>query len=100
MQKLTKAFKELKKLGYFAERNLACCQSCAIEEIPEDNASLYVFTTEQDEQILKNTGSCFISWQAPEDNPIEIIGAFGRVDLFVSHSGSIKDRIQIAEIKR
>lgn len=33
---LNQAFKELRKLGYFARQNFWCCQSCAWAAVPMD----------------------------------------------------------------
>lgn len=72
---LTKAFKELEQNDYFAKRKIACCQSCGVHVVPDEHTCSYVFTHDQDEADLKKTGICYLAWQAPDDNPKEIIKA-------------------------
>lgn len=71
-QQLTKAFRQLRKLGYFAKRKLACCRSCAYYEIPDDKQNLYVYTSYNEEQ-LKKEGIDYLYWSAPNDDASEII---------------------------
>lgn len=73
IQPLTKAFKELRTLGYLAERRLGDCRSCAMCEIPEDKDNLHVYTTDQTEDNFKKIGSGYLMWSAPEDNAKEIV---------------------------
>ena len=70
MQKLTKAFRELETLGYFARRRLADCRTCAMTEIPEEFDNLYVYTTDQSDSDKENQ---YLYWSAPDDDPREII---------------------------
>ena len=39
-ENLNNAFKELRKLGYFARQNFKCCQSCAWAAVPMDKAKV------------------------------------------------------------
>ncbi len=99
-QKLTKAFIELRKLGYFAKRSLACCQSCSLELVPESHACLYVFTHDQDE--YKGEGvevtEMYLGWSAPEDDPSEIVKVLKKHGLKVKHDGSPQTRILVSDL--
>ncbi len=95
MHPLTKAFRALKKKDYYAERDDACCRSCALAALPEKFHCLHVFTTMQDEEDLMDKGECYISWAAPEDSPDEIIEELLNAGLTVVHDGSVNTRILI-----
>lgn len=93
--KLDKAFSDLEKKGYFAERALACCQSCALHEVPDECENLCVFTHDQDEATLMETGSTYLTWSAPDDNPKEIIKALKDAGIKVEWNKSPAKRIKI-----
>lgn len=59
---LTKAFKELRKHGYFARQNFTCCQSCGWAEVPEDKSDTAVFYHNQDYQSYKEGGDLYLAW--------------------------------------
>jgi len=59
--KLTKAFRELRKLGFFARQNFWCCQGCGCEAVPEE-AEKYVFYHKQDTEDLRESGSVYLTW--------------------------------------
>lgn len=59
---LNKAFRELRKNGYFARQNFWCCQTCAWADIPNEKSKNVVFYHNQDNQDLKQNGECFLSW--------------------------------------
>ncbi len=59
---LTKAFKELRKAGYFAKQNHTCCQSCGWAEVPDDKAEKAVFYHNQDHQSYKEGGDLYLAW--------------------------------------
>lgn len=79
MNKLTQAFKELRRLGYLAKRKLADCRSCASYEIPEDKENLFAYTTDQSD----NPDDYCIYWSAPEDDPSEIVKVLRKYGLKV-----------------
>ena len=62
MSKLTSAFKELRKAGYFAKQNFWCCQSCAWHAVPEERADRVVFYHKQDKESLARSGSVHLAW--------------------------------------
>lgn len=59
---LTKAFKELRKHGYFARQNFTCCQSCGWAEVPDDKGDKAVFYHNQDYQSYKEGGDLYLAW--------------------------------------
>jgi len=97
---LTKAFKELLvEHDYYARRRLACCRSCAGHLIPQEYESYCVYTVDYDERDLKKTGSCYLSWQAPEDNPKTIIKVLKKHGLKVKWDKNPRTRLFISVIK-
>lgn len=63
MTNLSKAFNELRKLGYFAKQNYWCCQTCATYEIEEFGYSnKYVYYHSQDNWDKKNTEYFCLGW--------------------------------------
>ena len=71
-KKITKAFKELRELGFFARQNFWCCQSCALSGIPDDKPN-YVFYHNQDNSMLRKTGTCYLSWGGDANTIISIL---------------------------
>jgi hypothetical protein len=51
-EKISKAFKELRKLGYFARMNFWCCQSCGCAAVPESYFNKFVFYHSQDNESI------------------------------------------------
>lgn len=76
-EKLTKAFKELRKLGFFARQNFWCCMTCGCEGVPDD-AEKYVFYHNQDKEHLLDSGACHLCWgggnKERTDKEYEVIG--------------------------
>ncbi len=56
--KLTNAFKELRKEGYFAKQNFLCCQSCGWAAMSDKESEKAVFYHQQDNDDLKESGKC------------------------------------------
>ena len=69
---LNQAFKELRKLGYFARQNFMCCQSCAWAAVPMD-AKKVVFYHKQDADQLNETGECCLAWSGDRDEIAEVL---------------------------
>lgn len=69
---LNQAFKELRKLGYFARQNFMCCQNCAWAEVPVDVKKV-VFYHKQDGQHLEETGECYLSWSGDRNEIAEVL---------------------------
>jgi hypothetical protein len=68
-KKIEPAFEQLRKLGYFAEQDFMCCQSCGWASIPEEQEEKAVFYHEQDKEHLE-FGSVLLAWSG---NGYEIV---------------------------
>ena len=73
---LNQAFRELRKLGYFARQNFMCCQNCAWAAVPLDVTKV-VFYHKQDADQLNDTGECFLAWSGDRDEIAEVLGRNG-----------------------
>lgn len=87
---LTKAFRALRRAGYFARQNFKCCQTCAWSAIPEDTKC--VFYHKQDADRLRNEGAVPLMW---EGNGKEIVNIFKAHDLAAVWNGSDAGRIVV-----
>ena len=91
-EKITHAFKLLRKLGYFARQNFQCCQSCAWSAIPDEKSEKAVFYHRQDGQDLERRGECYLSWSG---NGYEIVSVLTQADLKCEWNGDPSTRIKI-----
>lgn len=89
---LTKAFRALRKKGYFAKQNFMCCQSCGCAAIPEENEKKYVFYHSQDNDDLRQYGYCYLAWSGDGKEIVETLEAEG---IKVDWKGSNEKRIKI-----
>jgi hypothetical protein len=92
MSNLTKAFKELRKEGYFARQNWKCCNSCGWEAIPDEQAKHAVFYYAQNANDLKEHGFCHLSWDGDGKKIVKILKANG---LKVTWNGSKAQKIKV-----
>lgn len=90
--KITKAFKELRKHGYFARQNFWCCQTCAWASVPDSHGERAVFYHNQDNQELLKYGHCYLSWSG---NGKEIVDVLEKHGLQVEWEGTENKRIKI-----
>jgi hypothetical protein len=65
-KKLTAAFRNLRRDGYFARQNWMCCQNCGVHAVPEKYEN-YVFYHCQDADCLKETGQTHLAWSGDGD---------------------------------
>ena len=89
---LTLAFKELRKLGYFARQNFWCCQSCAWSAMNDEEAKKTVFYHRQDAYNLKEDGNCYLAWSG---NGKEIVSVFNKHGIETDWDESPNTRIKI-----
>lgn len=89
---LTQAFKELRKLGYFARQNFMCCQSCAWSQVPEEKEDKVVFYHRQDTPDV-NYGSVYLAWNGNGNEIVEIMSKYFKVEW----DGSESTRIRVIE---
>ena len=52
--KITGAFKELGKKGYFCRQSFWCCQSCGCAAVPDEAKNKFVFYHKQDADSIKS----------------------------------------------
>ena len=90
--KITEAFRELRKLGYFARQNYLCCQSCAWYAIPEEKSGKVVFYHGQDNDRLKSEGKCHLGWSGDGNEIVRVLNKHGVKTIW---DGSNNTRIQI-----
>lgn len=91
-EKITSAFKELRKLGYFARQNFWCCQTCGWSAVPEKKADKAVFYHAQDKSDLDERGYCYLAWAG---DGAEIVKTLEKHGLIISWNGQETTRIRI-----
>jgi hypothetical protein len=91
-EQLTKAFKELRKAGYFARQNYQCCQGCAWAEIPDEKSERAVFYHGQDKRKIDKYGDVYLAWSGDAE---EIVGILKNNGLDVEWSGDENKRIRV-----
>ena len=89
---LNAAFRELRKLGYKAEQNFWCCQSCAWHALTDEEAKKVVFYHKQDGVDLKETKSCYLAWAG---NGKEIVKVLKKHGIKVEWNGREATRMKI-----
>ena len=93
IKKLGKAFDAMNDAGIFARTNFWCCQTCAINAIP-DGVTDYCFYHRQDTDDLEDNGSCYLSFGGDAAKIIKILEAH---DIVVRWSGKVAERIYVSE---
>lgn len=89
--KLTKAFKELRKQGYFARQNFWCCQTCGWAAMTDEESDKAVFYHAQDNDDLIEDGSCHLAWSGDGKLIADILTKNGvKVDWDGNNSKRIK----------
>lgn len=89
---LNEAFKELRKLGYFARQNFKCCQSCGWAAVPVDKAKV-VFYHHQDNERLMKSGVCDLAWSGDLE---EIAGVLEKHGILLKKPESEATRFEIS----
>jgi hypothetical protein len=91
--RIHKAYKILEDKGYFCGYSWTCCNTCGWSEIPEDkDMEKVVFFHNQEEDDLKENGSCYLAWAG---DPAVIMGAFGFVGILTQWDGDKDRKIRI-----
>jgi hypothetical protein len=75
--KITSAFQELRKKGYFARQNWQCCQSCGWAAVPDGKKEKVVFYHNQDKDSLNSEGECFLAWRGEGNEIVEALTKHG-----------------------
>lgn len=89
---LNKAFRELRKAGYFARQNFQCCNSCGWYAVPEDKGDRAVFYHAQNTETLKSSGITHLSWSGDAQQIISILESN---DIKTEWDGTKDRKIQI-----
>lgn len=91
--KLSKAFKQLRKLGYFARQNFWCCQSCGWAAIPDGECEKVVFYHSQDNEDKKEGKPFYLAWCGDGN---EIVSVLQQNGIVVDWNGSENSRIRVS----
>jgi hypothetical protein len=93
MTNLNKAFRQLRKNGYFARQNFLCCDSCAWSSMTTEESQKAVFYHSQGAADLRKTGKVYLSWSG---DAVEIINTFERYGIETQWDGIQEKKIQIS----
>lgn len=88
---LNKAFRELRKQGFFAMQNFECCNTCGWASVPE-TAENVVFYHQQNAERLKYSGIAHLSWSGDAQ---KIISTLVANDIQTKWDGSKDTKIEI-----
>lgn len=88
---LTKAFKELRKEGFFARQNFTCCQSCGWAEVPEKQSEKAVFYHSQDNDDIEK-GFVYLAWSGDGQLILSILKKYFKD---IEWDGTANQRIKI-----
>jgi hypothetical protein len=91
-KKLTNAFKDLRKQGYFARQNFWCCQSCGWAAIPDGESDRAVFYHNQDNDSKRKGESFCLAWSGDGNLICEILRKHG---IEVEWNGDSGRRIEV-----
>lgn len=91
---LNKAFRALRKAGYFARQNWACCQSCGWAEIPDGRGDKAVFYHAQDNDDKRAGKPFHMAWSGDGHEICRILNANG---VKTSWNGSEGQRIMVEQ---
>ena len=92
---IQKAFRELRKAGFFAKSNHTCCQTCGVAEVPENKEQAYVFYHQQSAKDLRNTNECRLSFGSSAEHGQIIVRFLEEAGLNVDWNGSIQQTIGV-----
>lgn len=92
MTNLSKAFKQLRKAGYFARQNFMCCQSCGWSAIPEEKSNKVVFYHSQDKEDINKDRDFYLAWAG---NGAEILEIFKNNGILCEWDGTEETRIKV-----
>ena len=91
-ENINKAFKALRKEGFFARQNFWCCSGCGWSAMTETQAKSAVFYHQQDRQMFERTGTLYLAWSGDGATIVRILKEAG---LEVEWDGSESTRILI-----
>lgn len=104
-KRVTEAFKQLRKRGFYAKQHATCCQTCAVDELPpaSDKQQYYVFYHQQDDESVKETGRLYLSYGALDDaddgeaapTGYLVFNALRDAGLTATWDGDVSQRIEV-----
>jgi hypothetical protein len=77
MSNLSKAFKALRKEGYFARQNFMCCQGCGWSAVPEGREEKVVFYHSQDASQMRKGEDFCLAWTGDGNEICRILNENG-----------------------
>lgn len=89
---LTKAFRNLRRKGYWAKQNHACCQTCGWAEVPDGKEEKVVFYHNQDNDDKIKGKPFHIAWSG---NGKEIQSILEKNGVTTEWDGNNDKRIKI-----
>lgn len=89
---LGKAFRELRKKGYFARQNFLCCRTCGWAAIPKEQLSKAVFYHGQDNDDKLDGKDFYLAWDGDGKEICDILKSCG-VD--TDWNGDQDERIKV-----
>jgi len=92
--KLSEAFKELRKLGYFARQNFWCCQNCAWHAMSDEEAKKAVFWHRQGNKDKENGKPFHLYWSGDAN---EIIGVLNKHGVKTEWEGKKEKAIKVIQ---
>ena len=92
---IQKAFRELRKAGFFAKSNHTCCQTCGVAEVPENKEQAYVFYHQQSAEDLRYTNECCLSFGSTAEHGLIIVRFLEEAGLTVDWNGSVYQTIRV-----
>lgn len=91
--KLNRAFKALRKAGYFARQNFWCCQNCGWAAVPDGKDEKVVFYHNQDNEQKLEGEPFYLAWAGDGNEICQILRDAG---ITVQWDGSDGQRIQVS----
>jgi hypothetical protein len=77
MSNLSKAFKALRKEGYFARQNFMCCQGCGWSAVPEGREEKVVFFHSQDAARMRDGNEFYLAWSGDGNEICRVLNENG-----------------------
>jgi hypothetical protein len=90
---LSKAFKDLRKHGYFARQNFMCCQNCGWHAVPEGKEDKVVFFHNQDNVEKLKGEPLYLAWSGDGNLICDVLRDNG---MDVDWNGDTGTRIRVS----
>lgn len=94
---VNKAFRLLRKAGYYAKQNYWCCQSCAWSDVPEETEKVVFYHAQDNDAWNKDKELDYPLHLAWSGDGNEIVKIFESVGLNVEWNGKEEQRIAISQ---